>query len=348
MFRRSALASACTMSGRSFAAVRLLPMKRMRSTFFRGFNDCRRPADGALSSVAPALARAEKNAVKKPARAAAARALFAPDMTAIIERVWTARGLDGTSRSLKRRGAVPDRFPQPMPSAPLDLETYYSEAGMDYRAWSRKFNMHFGFYRWGMNPFRLENMLEEMSRQVFARLALEPGMQVLDLGCGLGAPARTLIAEHPVAVTAVTKVEWQIAMAQQLERAARPEHRGDTESAPRGTITWTLGDYTALDLPAGFYQGAFSIEASCHAHGVDKAPFIAECARLLAPGARLVVADGFLKRRGRLPRWYAALLEYMTRRWAVEQFAEVDAFRAGLADHGFEVLAIEEISWRIV
>ena len=31
---------------------------------------------------------------------------------------------------------------------PIDLETYYTEAGMDYRAWSRGFNMHFGFWRW--------------------------------------------------------------------------------------------------------------------------------------------------------------------------------------------------------
>jgi len=46
---------------------------------------------------------------------------------------------------------------------PVDLVTYYTEAGMDYRAWSRNFNMHFGFYRLGMNPLALESMLEEMS-----------------------------------------------------------------------------------------------------------------------------------------------------------------------------------------
>jgi hypothetical protein len=27
----------------------------------------------------------------------------------------------------------------------------------------------FGFFRWGINPLRLEGMLEEMSRQVFRR-----------------------------------------------------------------------------------------------------------------------------------------------------------------------------------
>jgi hypothetical protein len=36
------------------------------------------------------------------------------------------------------------------------LDQYYSEAGPDYAAWSREFNMHFGFYRAGANPLRKE------------------------------------------------------------------------------------------------------------------------------------------------------------------------------------------------
>ena len=34
----------------------------------------------------------------------------------------------------------------------IGLEQYYSEAGPDYAAWSREFNMHFGYYRAGANP----------------------------------------------------------------------------------------------------------------------------------------------------------------------------------------------------
>src|SRR3954453_2369835 len=123
---------------------------------------------------------------------------------------------------------------------PVDLATYYTEAGMDYRAWSPRFNMHFGFWRRGVSPIRLEPQLEEMSRQVFARLQLADGMRVLDLGCGVGAPARALVAAHEVALTAVTKVEWQIVMARRLAAAAPP---------PRGRVEWMLGDYTALPLP---------------------------------------------------------------------------------------------------
>jgi cyclopropane fatty-acyl-phospholipid synthase-like methyltransferase len=223
--------------------------------------------------------------------------------------------------------------------ARVDVETYYTEAGMDYRAWSRSFNMHFGYFRWPANPFRLEPMLEEMSRQVFRRLDLARDMRVLDLGCGLGAPARTLIADHAVKLTAVTIVEWQIAKARAFTEAAA--------SAPRGQVEWMRGDFTALDLPAGAYDAAFSIEACCHAPGSSKAPFIRECARLLRPGARLVVADGFMKRSTGLPRWYAALLGYMTRSWAVERFADLSEFAAALQVEGFDVLATEDISWRI-
>jgi SAM-dependent methyltransferase len=186
--------------------------------------------------------------------------------------------------------------------APVDLVTYYTEAGMDYRAWSRSFNMHF-----------------------------------LDLGCGLGAPTRALIRQHDVAVTAVTKVEWQLAMAQKLSQ----------DISKLGTVDWKLGDFTALDLPGGAFQRAFSIEASCHAEGADKEPFVRECSRLLAPGAKLVVADGFMKRSAGLPRWYATLLGYMTRNWAVERFADLPAFCACLERHGLTVLAAEDISWRI-
>jgi len=233
-------------------------------------------------------------------------------------------------RPLAQGGAAPQ---------PVDLATYYTEAGMDYRAWSRGFNMHFGYWRRWLDPLARERMLEEMSRQVFRRLALAPGMRVLDLGCGLGAPARTLVTEHAVALTAVTLVPWQIEKARSLT-AKMP-------AAPRGTVEWLLGDYTALDLPAASYQAAFSIEASCHAPGAAKEPFVAECARLLAPGGRLVIADGFMKREAGMPRWYARLLGFMTRSWAVERFASLAAFTDALERHGFAVEAVEDASFRI-
>jgi hypothetical protein len=156
--------------------------------------------------------------------------------------------------------------PPPPPARPIDLETYYTEAGMDYRAWSRGFNMHFGFWRAWMNPFALERMLEQMSREVFARLALADGDRVLD-SAAASAPRPDAVAGARVAVTAVTKVEWQIAMAHASPRDQPRRRRRVAARRLHGA------------RPAGAaYQGAFSIEASCHAAGAAKEPFVREAA----------------------------------------------------------------------
>ena len=69
------------------------------------------------------------------------------------------------------------------------LLRYYESAGPDYAAWSKNLNMHFGYWRPWMNPFRREAMLEEMSLQLFSALfdGNEEPQRVLDLGCGFGA-----------------------------------------------------------------------------------------------------------------------------------------------------------------
>src|SRR5277367_4831962 len=88
------------------------------------------------------------------------------------------------------------------------FQRYYEEAGPDYAAWSHAFNMHFGFFRWGMNPFKREAMLEQMNQEVCARLHLDgesPAgskcvpQRVLDMGCGLGATLRSFARRFPFA-----------------------------------------------------------------------------------------------------------------------------------------------------
>ena len=97
------------------------------------------------------------------------------------------------------------------PTPRIGLEQYYSEAGPDYAAWSREFNMHFGYYRAGSNPLHREAMLEQMNAEVLARLQLgtneEP--RLLDLGCGLGATLRSIARCLPRALLlGLTRVPW--------------------------------------------------------------------------------------------------------------------------------------------
>ena len=179
-----------------------------------------------------------------------------------------------------------------------DTQDYFTEVADDYRAWSPGYNMHFGYWRAGLNPFRREGMLVEMNRTVGRALRLDAAKPscVVDLGCGAGATARTLAAEHPrlYAVT-VTNVPVQNAIAARLDAGAGVADR----------VAHVEADYTRTGLPAGSADGAWAVESACYASGSAKADFIAEAARLLKPGARLVVIDGFLLRArpGRLAGW---------------------------------------------
>jgi MPBQ/MSBQ methyltransferase len=240
------------------------------------------------------------------------------------------------------------------PSSPSDVQlvatppsyerliAYYEGAGPDFEQWSPSFNMHFGFYRAGMNPCRREPMLNEMNRQVLSRLRLPPDRDdlILDLGCGVGATVRYAARMFPrKRVLGLTVVPWQVRYGTELNRRAGLDSRAKL----------TLADYTRSELPPASAAGAYAIESACHAPGADKDAFVREASRLLAPGARLVVADGFLKNVQQQPLGplFTRLHASLCRSFVLPELAQVEQFAAALDRHGFTDIAIEDISWRV-
>ncbi len=238
----------------------------------------------------------------------------------------------------------PPTPPSPQPTKPdagfEELVRYYSEAGPDYGAWSNAFNMHFGYFRGGMNPFRLEPMLERMNREVLDRLALGPEepARLLDLGCGLGATARVAARRFPnAAVTGVTVVPWQIEQARRLT-----QDQGLTER-----VAFVNADYTASPFPSQSFDGAYALESACYAAGRDKAPFLREAHRLLKPGRRLLIADGFLKDEKPLNPILRRCYRKVCDCWSLDTFAVLPLFLARMEHLGFRDIQVEEISWNI-
>jgi MPBQ/MSBQ methyltransferase len=238
---------------------------------------------------------------------------------------------------------------KPLPAAravpKIGLEQYYREAGPDYAAWSREFNMHFGYYRAGANPLRREAMLEQMNAEVLTRLKLEAiaEPQLLDLGCGLGATLRSFARRLPQAsLLGITRVPWQVENARALNQAAGCGER----------VRVIEGDYEETVLPSASFDGVYALESSCHAHGADKAALLAEAHRLLRPGGRFVVCDGFLASdrfdnarfaNGLQHRIYRKLCEC----WVIEQLAQLDLFQARLEKLGFTDITIEHLQMRV-
>ncbi len=200
--------------------------------------------------------------------------------------------------------------------------------------------MHFGYYRFGANPFALEAMLDEMTAQVLRRndLPANSNSHVLDMGCGLGAPARFAAANDPkLTIDAITLVSWQAEEARRLTLNSSVAER----------VNFVCGDYTASPFADGSFDGIYAIESACHDAGFEKAGFVREAYRLLKPGSRLVVADGFQLGLQPMHPLLAWCFHKVCANWALESFAEIDVFTARLRKEGFEVIEVSDFSWRI-
>lgn len=191
-----------------------------------------------------------------------------------------------------------------------------------------------------MNPFRREPMLDEMNQQVFTALQLKPSDTIVfDLGCGLGAPCRSFARRFAdKQIVGVTIVPWQVEKAGELNVLAGVDQQ----------IQMVQGDYTQLPFPDNAADGVFALESCCHSEGLDKAAFVSEMMRILKPGQRFVIVDGFLKRH---PDSFSSLLRFcyhqIIKGWALPSFPLLPLFIQALKQEGGDQIEIRDLSWRV-
>lgn len=217
---------------------------------------------------------------------------------------------------------------------------YYENTSLDYGTWSSDYNMHFGYWRRGLNPFRREPMLQEMNKQVISRLSSGNAEErIYDLGCGLGATMRTFAQQYPHRrISGITLVEWQIKKAQEINEAAGLGYR----------ISIIHGNY--LDIPASdnTITGAYALESCCHSPGENKAAFLKELNRILKSDARCLIVDGFTKvARNDFTRIFRFCVDNTCKGWALPCFPALDPFLDKMKELGFIEIEARDISWQI-
>ncbi len=146
---------------------------------------------------------------------------------------------------------------------PFDIDVEFAEHDVvsGYRRWSRMYDAP------GTNPAILVE--ESLTDPVLATLA--PG-RALDVACGTGrVVARLLERGHDV--KGIDLTDAMVALAR--------------ERCPQAELT--VGDWNALPYEDHEFDLVTSSLALCHA--TDLAPPVAEMARVLRPGGRVVVSD---------------------------------------------------------
>lgn len=223
---------------------------------------------------------------------------------------------------------------------PQRLLNYYEEAGPDYGHWSKNFNMHFGYYEYGINPFDREALLDNMNKRVLEELDPKDSSDtvLVDMGCGLGATLRSIRSLVPKwKLKGVTVVPWQVKKARELNNLTPLSQ----------TIQILEADYSDTPLDRNSVDYVIAIESSCHAPDSSKSTLLKEIYRILKPGGRFVIADGFRKThrplKGILRRAYQTLCDS----WVIEQLGNIVEVEKCLKILGFERIEKKDISWNV-
>jgi SAM-dependent methyltransferase len=200
---------------------------------------------------------------------------------------------------------------------------YFDQTHNDYRRlWGidRHAGMHCG-YRDALHRSH-DAAVENMNRVLARRAAIAGGERVLDAGCGIGGSAVWLARNVGARVTGINLNPRQVLLAKAL--AAR--------HGVEGRVRFFVADFASTGLPDESFDVVWALESFCYAE--DKLAVLIEAARLLRPGGRLILADGFLAKQ-RLCDDEARIVEHWRTGWAIPHVVGVEAMRTWLAEAGF-------------
>lgn len=236
-----------------------------------------------------------------------------------------------------------DEQKEPLINHNPSLQSYYTslESRIGYRLFLGG-TRHFGYYqpnaRW---PFPITAALRRMEDHLFNSLELQPGVKVLDAGCGVGHVAIHL-AGKGLQVYGIDVVENHVRWAQQCI-----EDRGFEKS-----VTVRLMDYHHLgELPDESFNGVYTMETLVHATNPEKA--LGEFFRVLKPGGSIALYEYDHPHRDAIPKDVPKdlleSLEQVNRRASMpanESF-EYGILQSMLERRGFQDVVVEDLSENI-
>jgi cyclopropane fatty-acyl-phospholipid synthase-like methyltransferase len=207
---------------------------------------------------------------------------------------------------------------------------YYKVSENSYKdAWDLKhsFAIHYGYWDETVRSFR--QSLAKMNEVMAITAQIKPTDTVLDAGCGVGGSSIFLANWIGCRVTGITLSE------DQGQQAIENAKKKNVESL----VDFRVMDYCATNCPDESFDVVWGCESICYAD--DKQKFIQEAYRLLKPGGRLVVADGFITK---FENNEHPIIRQWLDGWQVNYLETLERFCSFMQQTGFSNILYRDIS----
>ena len=195
---------------------------------------------------------------------------------------------------------------------------------------------HFGFYEKGI--IKQEEALRNMNDVIGRLLILKHGkpQKIFDAGCGVGATLRYLSTKYPQShFTGISLGSNEIKLAKKMQKQQNINN-----------VEFLKGNYTDTRLPDNFFDAAFALESISYA--ASKKDVVNEISRVLKPGGRIVIVDGFLNEGLPLNSFmqHAYMVDFKKRGYC--GYGSIQELRMCLESAGFIDITIRDLSKNIM
>lgn len=224
-----------------------------------------------------------------------------------------------------------------------EARDHYQTFDRFYEHWTGSHNggYHFGIAKKLSDIFHNSRMVRNTSNLVLDML-FEKGSisKVLDAGCGSGDVARLLAKRNDAAavnISGITLSERQVAIGREKNTK---EHVNN--------VSLEVGSFEGLPYSDASFDGAYFIDAICHGEGGDKQKALAEIARVLKSGGRLVLSDVFLQEDPKkMSRYFRYINDRINATWAVKEWAVEGHFMEAAKRLGLRKVAEKNLTFLI-
>jgi tocopherol O-methyltransferase len=194
---------------------------------------------------------------------------------------------------------------------------------------------HFGYYERGINSY--EQATKNMNNYIGRLLAINnrQPLHIFDAGCGVGATSLYLAAQHPhVFFTGLALAPAEIKLARQNQRKKHIRN-----------ARFLVGNYTHTTFPSKSFDGVFALESFEYA--ANKKNAIQEMYRILIPGGKIVIVDGFLCKDTPSNSFMKKIYSQDLEQRALQQYASIQKMKTYLRTAGFTDIRIQDLSKNI-